>query len=76
MGGKHSMLPVECGTVLTAEVMLARCRWRQFWRDVTRLRAVGCQVEVEQSRGLLDRKFTVTADVAVLNWLFAPPGSH
>ena len=75
MDAKYSQLPAECGVVLTAEVLLNRCCRRSFWRDVERLSRVGYCVEVEEGRGWLDRKFTVTADIAVLTWLFGAPGS-
>ena len=45
-------------------------RWRKFRNDVVRLRAAGHVIDVVvESRGVLERRVAVTAEIGILNLL-------
>ena len=59
----------DAGIVLTGVALLGRWRWQEFRETVQALRSAGHAIEVEESRGFLERTFTVTAPLGVLNRL-------
>ena len=61
--------PGDEGPVLTGVALLSRWRWREFRETVQTLRQAGHVIEIEEGKGLLERTFTVTATLSVLNRL-------
>ena len=68
----HTAEPPHSDTdiVLTAVTVVGCLRWMKFHNDVVQLRGAGHEIDVVlESRGVFERRVTVTAEIGILNLL-------